>query len=213
MSASPQRTAADPCDGLAPLEETPAPVGGPRAPRPPGRSARRRPPTGGGRRACPASSWWKQRRRADEPVDVDLVAGDVRRSRRPSPNRAWRGRADPTARLGDSPATISSQRNCRVAPGGADRTSRTSDGHPANPSHAARSSPSRPASAVTSASVNASSSAPTSTTCPAARRRASGIGTGRGWRARGGRGGAGASPARARAARRPTRPGARGGRR
>ena len=35
----------------------------------------------------------------------------------------------------DSPATISSQRNWRVAPGGADRTSRTNEGHPANPTH------------------------------------------------------------------------------
>ena len=72
--------------------------------------------------------------------------------------------SSPDCSVAGNRATISSQRNCRSAPGGADRTNRTSEGHPAKSRHAAGSSPSNPARAAVSASLNASASGPTSTT-------------------------------------------------
>ena len=117
----------------------------------------------------------------DEGNRVDEAVERRHRGRRPRLTSA----ADPAPRtarasspdrsLGDRPATISSQRNCRAAPGGAERTRRTSDGHPPSPPHPSSSSPSCSARAAISVSVKASSSLPTSETCPAARRRASGI--------------------------------------
>ena len=94
----------------------------------------------------------------------------------PEPSTARANNAERS--LGDNPATTSSQRNCLAEPAGADRTSRTNDGHPPSPSHRTCARPSCSANAATSASVKASMSPLTSTTCPLARRRATGIGTG-----------------------------------
>ncbi len=141
------------------------PVDVPRGPPPPGRAARPRPPTAGGRRACPRASWC---RRGTAPTSRSMSTSPpaTRATSRAEPEPSTASASRPARSAGDNPATISSHRNCRVAPGGADRTSRTSDGHPANPSHAAWSSPSDRASASTSASVNASASPPISTTWP-----------------------------------------------
>ena len=145
------------------------------------RSARRRPPTGGGRGT---------NRRHRDSTSGTLAA---RHSRSTTASGSDSATAEPATQLtssavpqpsvarassrrcsaADSPATTSSQRNCGAAPSGAERARRTSDGQPANcrdSSSVRTSRHSDLARASTSVGVKASSSMPTSTTWPAARR-------------------------------------------
>ena len=75
----------------------------------------------------------QERHREDKSVDVDIAAGHFGDLNRRPRTKHGECQQTPNARLGDNPATTSSQRNCLAAPAGADRTSRTNDGHPAQP--------------------------------------------------------------------------------
>ena len=189
------------------------PVDVSRGPPPPGRSARRRPPTAGGRRACPCASWCK---RGTQPTSRSMSTSQpaTRATSLAEPEPSTASASSPDRSAGDNPATISSQRNCRVAPGRRRQDQPHQRRPPGQPVARGLILAERPGERLDLGVGERERLA--ADLDDLARRRAAEpeeSAAAHGWRARGARGAAAASSAHGRVARRPTSPGARADRR